>query len=220
MNKITKFFKSNKINTTLSNEESNEESNSDTGSDSNSNSNSYSESNENIEEKKKDLDILIESDITISLHSIKENKLYDAKIVSAYDGDTCMCNILLPSKEIVRRNIRLYGYDSPEMRPKKDKIMNVQKDLERRNEIKKNAMKARNRFIELTTDQKIDKNKKYSKNELKELFNNNKKLIKIECHGWGKYGRLLGTIYINNKSINQIMINEEHGKPYYGGTKS
>ena len=37
-----------------------------------------------------------------------------------------------------------------------------------------------------------------------------------------KYGRLLGTVKLNHsdkKTVNDIMVEEGHGYPYYGGTK-
>jgi len=44
-------------------------------------------------------------------------------------------------------------------------------------------------------------------------------LIDLECHEFDKYGRLLGTIYIDGRNINQFMIDEGYGYKYMGGTK-
>ncbi len=46
-------------------------------------------------------------------------------------------------------------------------------------------------------------------------------LVKIECLEFDKYGRMLLNVFnmIDTKSINEIMIEEKHGKPYFGGTK-
>ena len=48
------------------------------------------------------------------------------------------------------------------------------------------------------------------------------KLIKIECLEFDKYGRILIKAYnnVNDKSINEIMVEEGHGRWYDGGTKN
>ena len=51
---------------------------------------------------------------------------------------------------------------------------------------------------------------------------NDNQLVYIKCGGFDKYGRLLGTIYINkddDKSVNDIMIENNHGYEYHGGKK-
>ena len=61
-----------------------------------------------------------------------------------------------------------------------------------------------------------------AKNRLIELLNKHPtKLIKIECDGFDKYGRLLIKFwnFVDEESINDIMIKEGHGKPYDGGKK-
>ena len=47
-------------------------------------------------------------------------------------------------------------------------------------------------------------------------------LIRIKCHEFDKYGRILITAFRDNEelSINQQMINEGHGYAYDGGTKN
>lgn len=111
-----------------------------------------------------------------------------AKVVDVYDGDTC--TIVFKWEGKYRKfKCRCYGYDSPEMKPR----LNV----ENRDEIKENAVKAKERLIKLTTD-----------------------IVRVECMDFDKYGRLLVKLYKNNNSlINDIMINEGHGYVYNGGTK-
>tara|TARA_B100000700_G_scaffold316024_1_gene404884 strand:+ start:324 stop:776 length:453 start_codon:yes stop_codon:yes gene_type:complete len=111
-----------------------------------------------------------------------------AKVVDVYDGDTC--TIVFKWEGKYRKfKCRCYGYDSPEMKPRLN--------IENRDEIKENAVKAKERLIELT-----------------------KNVIRIECMDFDKYGRLLVKLYKNNNSlINDIMINEGHGYVYHGGTK-
>ena len=51
---------------------------------------------------------------------------------------------------------------------------------------------------------------------------NTNQLVYIKCGEFDKYGRLLGTLFINKedeKSINQLMIDEGYGYEYDGGTK-
>jgi endonuclease YncB( thermonuclease family) len=110
-----------------------------------------------------------------------------------YDGDTF--SVIFEYKgELIKYRCRCTGYDCAEMKPSKS-------DPNREHE-KELAHKAKDRLIEL-------------------LGKHPSKLIKIECGEFDKYGRLLITFYnnIDNKSINQIMIDEGHGKPYEGGTK-
>ena len=99
----------------------------------------------------------------------------------------------------------MFGYDSPEMKPSLS--------LENREEIKKNATRAKNRLTELL---------------------GSKEYFKVYCHEFDKYGRLLVSaisdddgvgvndsayVYDFNKTINAQMIKEGHGYSYYGGTK-
>jgi endonuclease YncB( thermonuclease family) len=111
-----------------------------------------------------------------------------AKVVDVYDGDTC--TIIFKWEGKYRKfKCRCYGYDSPEMKPRLD--------IENRDEIKENAVKAKKRLVELTMN-----------------------IVRVECMNFDKYGRLLVKLYKgNNILINDIMINEGHGYVYHGGTK-
>jgi len=96
--------------------------------------------------------------------------------------------------ELIKYRCRCYGYDTPEMRPSK-KNPNRLKEKEL-------ALIAKNRMIEL-------------------LEAHPSKLIKIECLKFDKYGRILIKAYnnVHEKSINELMVEEGHGKWYDGGTK-
>lgn len=117
---------------------------------------------------------------------------YLCKVVDVYDGDTVTI-VLLNKFGYEKHKLRMYGYDSPEMKPKRD--------LPNR-------------------DQEIEK-AKAAKKYLSDLVLN--KIVKFESMGFDKYGRLLGKLYIINycskQEINQLMIDLGHGYPYYGGTK-
>ena len=57
---------------------------------------------------------------------------------------------------------------------------------------------------------------------LSKLVMNEAQLVYIKCGEFDKYGRLLGTLFLNEKdtkSVNQIMIDNGHGYKYDGGTK-
>lgn len=135
------------------------------------------------------------------------------KIVHVYDADTCRAVMKLNNK-LCKFTLRLEGIDSPEMRPSKDK--------EGREEEIKAAKKARNRLIQMVTDQELDVDDvKLNKKIISQLLSDSRKLINIHCGGFDKYGRLLATLYESegDKSINERLIEEGHGYSYNGGTK-
>lgn len=71
-----------------------------------------------------------------------------------------------------------------------------------RDNIKEKAMSARNRFCKLVDYPGIN-------------------LVTLECNHFDKYGRLLVTVFADGGSIsvNETMIQEDHGYKYEGGTK-
>lgn len=85
--------------------------------------------------------------------------------------------------------IRMNGYDSPEMKP---------------------SLKKENRSIEI-------ENAKEAKLQIENKILN--KIVTLECGDFDKYGRLLGTIYINKLNVNNWMIENNYGYVYNGGTK-
>lgn len=116
-----------------------------------------------------------------------------AKVVKCYDGDTIHC-IFKHNQKYSKFHIRMYGYDSPEMKP------STLIDEKTRNEIKDAAIKAKQKLEELI------------------LF----KIVILECLNFDKYGRLLANVKLtknDKKTINQIMIECGFSKEYYGGTK-
>jgi len=117
-----------------------------------------------------------------------------AKVVSVYDGDTC--RVVIPYKDdFYKWNVRLDGYDTPEMRPSKSKP-NRDKEIEAAKEAKK--------FL------------------ISKVMNSPEQLIFIKCKKFDKYGRLLADIYLNMNdtiSVNDLMVQNGHGYLYNGGTK-
>ena len=119
-----------------------------------------------------------------------ENCLKVCKIVDVYDGDTIR-GVFEHNGVYNKWTIRMYGYDSPEMRPSKK--------LENRLEIKKNAVISRDFLKNLVLD----------------------KIVGLECLSFDKYGRVLANIYLDelDVSVNDYMISNGHGYAYFGGTK-
>jgi len=142
--------------------------------------------------------------------SLNETKTY-GKIVDVYDGDTCKI-ILLNNNTFMRFNCRLKFLDTPEMKPAKSK---PNRELEI-----KNAIRCRNRLMQLTTDCECELDTQYTKPQIKKLMKLNTKIIRINCHEFDKYGRLLVEIeFDDKKTVNNMLIEENFAKAYDGGTK-
>jgi endonuclease YncB( thermonuclease family) len=156
-----------------------------------------------IQPKHKDY---LKKDDKIYLKSIKD-KLYEndkceyfsfvgktffARPINIYDGDTF--SIIFLHKDVIKYRCRCIDYDSPEMKPS---LSNPNREKE-----KALAVNAKNRFTELLTKHESG-------------------LVFVECFEFDKYGRILVRVYnmIDTKSINEIMIEEGHGKIYDGGKK-
>jgi micrococcal nuclease len=62
---------------------------------------------------------------------------------------------------------------------------------------------------------------KESKYFLQDLIQSVEDEVKLISHEKGKFGRILGEIFIDaeEKSVNQLMIDNHHAVPYYGGNK-
>ena len=135
---------------------------------------------------------IIKNDKDIPYFSFNGKSFY-AKHCNIYDGDTFSV-IFEYNNEIIKYRCRCMGYDTAEMKPLKTK--------ENRDEEKELALRAKKRLEEL-------------------LNKHPTKLIKIECLDFDKYGRLLVNVWnmVDSKSINDIMIEEGHGKAYTGGKK-
>jgi len=130
------------------------------------------------------------------LYSLK-GKTFRAKVVDVYDGDTITVVFKLDGK-YVKYKIRMYGYDSPEMKPSK----------------------------KLSNRKDIIANAKYAKLKLSNKILN--KTVILQCLDWDKYGRLLATVFLQysryfvcttDENINNWMVEEGLGKLYFGGKK-
>lgn len=114
-------------------------------------------------------------------------KILLAKVINIIDGDTIKVNIFV-GKELKQFVIRMYGYDSPEMKTKNP----IEKDY---------ALRSKNIISEL-------------------IFN---KIVKLECFKYDKYGRILANVFVKSFgkiiNVNQFMIDNYLGYPYFGLTK-
>ena len=124
-----------------------------------------------------------------------ENRMMWCKVLECYDGDTIKIAIK-DRGHWIRLNIRMYGYDSPEMKPLRS--------VPNRDKIIKKAKKAKKCLEELILH----------------------RVVKIHLGKQGKYGRTLGTVYIDEGgccvpviNVNQWMVEHRHGVPYFGGKK-
>ncbi len=166
-----------------------------------------------MNQEKKEL-LLNCKDCNIGTFSLKD-KIFNAKIVNVYDADTCKAVFFL-NDELVKYSVRLKGLDSPEIRPPSS-------DIYRQYQIKE-AKKSRNRLIQLCTDCELELESKLTKTKIQKLINENKKLVKLKCYEFDKYGRLLADLYTiddeeNEENINKKLIKEGFAYEYDGGNK-
>ena len=120
--------------------------------------------------------------------------IYRAKLERVVDGDTVDALIDLGFDTWVKKRIRYKGIDTWESRTK---------DLDE----KKLGLAAK------------DRNK-----ELLESVSSKPGYFRLRSHGVGKYGRVLGELFIKDTegieyNINQTLINEGHAYEYEGGKK-
>jgi|TARA_R110000796_G_scaffold34102_1_gene88221 micrococcal nuclease len=116
---------------------------------------------------------------------------YRCKVTRVVDGDTVDVVLDLGFSIDYRDRVRLMGIDTPESRT--------------RNLVEKKLGLA-------------------SKATLKELciLNKGNIILQTSKEGKGKFGRILGSLYVpalSNVSFNQLLIDEGHARPYYGGSK-
>ena len=144
------------------------------------------------------------------------NKIFKARVVDIYDGDTCTCVIKL-FDSFYKFNVRLAEIDTCEMKSKNA-------------ESKELACKARSRLVELVSNGQITNKSDFDlhmkRNDLRKLLNENIYLINIKCGEFDKYGRLLAYLFPNNdstyepsNSFNHMLINEKLAYRYMGDTK-
>ena len=114
---------------------------------------------------------------------------YSAKVLRVVDGDTCDAMIDLGFDTWVKKRIRFYGVDTWESRT-------------RNLEEKKKGLAAKDYVKDL-------------------LENSDEGKFVLKSYGVGKYGRVLGELFVkgNEKSVNDLLIENGHAYEYEGGKK-
>jgi micrococcal nuclease len=122
-------------------------------------------------------------------------------ITRIIDGDTVDALIDIGFKIKYHERIRLLGLDTPESRTsnKKEKVL---------------GLEAKARIKELISSANVIPRKKGKKDVI----------LKTSKDGKGKFGRILGEIWINSNTgdpfnVNQALIDEGHARWYMGGSK-
>ena len=123
-----------------------------------------------------------------------EKYIYRARLDRVVDGDTIDAFIDLGFDTHIKRRIRFQGLDTWESRTKNK-------------EEKKRGLAAKARVLELLTE-----------------VTNKPEYFRVKSHGVGKYGRVLGEIFIkdtegNEININKTLIDEGHAYVYFGDKK-
>jgi len=115
---------------------------------------------------------------------------YKVKVTRVVDGDTVDADIDLGFDIIYKERIRLFGIDTPESRTRN-----------RKEKVLGLASKAR----------------------LKALCSEYKSslILRTSKDGKGKFGRILGSLIPEGSgtTLNDILIEEGHARPYFGGKK-
>jgi len=123
------------------------------------------------------------------------NFIYRCTITRVVDGDTVDANVDLGFNLFTHDRIRLMGIDTPESRTRnlKEKALGL-------------AAKARLKEI-LASAPKGKRGKR-------QVF------LETTKKGKGKFGRILGTLHVNDQNVNELLVSENHARPYFGGRKS
>ena len=119
---------------------------------------------------------------------------YSCKLDRVVDGDTCDAMVDLGFNVWHKVRIRFYGVDTWESRTR---------DLE---------------------EKKLGKLAKERTRQLLEDVSSKSGYFRVKSHGLGKYGRVLGEIFIMDKdgkqwNVNETLIAEGHAYVYDGGKK-
>lgn len=114
------------------------------------------------------------------------------KCIDVYDGDTCTVLMFYPGMNLpIKHNVRLYGIDTPELRPPKD-MQNREYHIYR-------ARLARDTLFDLIGE----------------------KVISFTIRGKDKYNRLLASLTLEDgRDVAEILLEKGLGVPYFGEAKA
>jgi endonuclease YncB( thermonuclease family) len=125
-----------------------------------------------------------------------------ARVVNIIDGDTVVV-ILNIFNGFYKFYTRLINIDTCEIHSS-----NL--------ELKEKGNTAKYRVIELITKNKYNN---LSKKDIIKILNENVYIVNIECDDFDKYGRLLANIFVDEKNIGDILVDEKLAYRYYGDKK-
>lgn len=144
-----------------------------------------------------------EFDSTTPEFSLAGKELH-GRVVEIYDGDTL--KIVLPVfGYYFKFNARLVGIDTCEMKSKNA----ANRDL---------AYRARNRLFELVTGSGAC-DSTWKKKDILAYLDKNVCVIKVKCHHFDKYGRVMMDCFTQERNMSDILIAEKLAYPYQGDTK-
>jgi endonuclease YncB( thermonuclease family) len=136
------------------------------------------------------------------------------RVVGVYDGDT-MTVVLPIFNQVFKFSVRLDGIDTCEMKSKSDTNKNLAKSA------KTCVMEHLIRAYSLQQPLQDDKH----------FFDNHIVLVRVECHEFDKYGRLLANVYpvcdtssssktsFSDESLSTTLLNQHLAYSYAGKTK-
>jgi micrococcal nuclease len=128
--------------------------------------------------------------------NVHPNYIYSAVVTRVVDGDTLDVTLDLGFSIFHHARVRLAGIDTPESRTRrlKEKALGLAAKARLKELVKSAAPIGRHR----------------------------KKVVYIQTSldGKGKFGRILGSLWINNQNVNDMLQSQGHARPYYGGGKS
>lgn len=138
-------------------------------------------------------------------------KTVPAKVVQCYDGDTFHAVISLEGT-LWKFACRVSGYDTPEMKPPKNK---PDRDVE-----KARALKAKQALLMHVCSDIHPLDRPMTNQEMDDCIAKNTKLIEMECMEFDKYGRVLVDVILPEKDrVSKWMVEKGYGYAYAGGTK-
>lgn len=152
---------------------------------------------------------LVEATVAIPEFSLA-SKTLQGKVVSCYDGDTFHA-VLDTAFGLWRFSCRMAGYDTPEMKPPKNK---ADRDIE-----KARALKSKHALLTRVSDSVPELTATPTNVELDACMSRNRKTIQIICKEFDKYGRLLVEVPTDSGTVNDWMVQQGYGYAYDGGTK-
>jgi endonuclease YncB( thermonuclease family) len=141
-------------------------------------------------------------DITTPLFSLCGKSLI-GRVVNVLDGDTL--SIILPLyHEFFRFNVRLNGIDTCETKSNNPELKNM-------------GLQAKKLVIDTITCKQT--NESFDKQSVINLLSTEVYTVRVECLEFDKYGRLLADVYVKDKNLSDLLLENKLAYQYTGKTK-